>query len=159
MALIVEIFLNERQGPIYPIWIQYHGCWCSGNRSQGTDDLVLEYSSLITSGARYLFSWLKFMPVFKNCGHSLISFQEEDSDPVPEIRRDHFEESMKFARKSVTENDVRKYQMFAQTLQQSRGFGGNFRFPGQAANPGAGGAPPSGGDNQYADDEDDGLYD
>jgi len=86
---------------------------------------------------------------------------DDDSDPVPEIRRDHFEESMKFARKSVTENDVRKYQMFAQTLQQSRGFGTNFRFPGQSNNQSgtAGGAnPPTGGENQYQE-EDDGLYD
>lgn len=35
---------------------------------------------------------------------------------------------MKFARRSVTDNDIRKYEMFAQTLQQSRGLGGsNFR--------------------------------
>ena len=53
--------------------------------------------------------------------------QDDDYDPVPEIRRDHFEEAMKFARRSVTDNDIRKYEMFAQTLQQSRGFGGNFR--------------------------------
>jgi transitional endoplasmic reticulum ATPase len=51
----------------------------------------------------------------------------EYDDPVPEIRRDHFEEAMKFARRSVSDNDIRKYEMFAQTLQQSRGFGGNFR--------------------------------
>lgn len=53
----------------------------------------------------------------------------EESDPVPEIRRDHFEEAMKYARKSVSEADIRKYEMFSQTLQQSRGFGTNFRFP------------------------------
>lgn len=53
----------------------------------------------------------------------------EESDPVPEIRRDHFEEAMKYARKSVSDADIRKYEMFAQTLQQSRGFGTNFRFP------------------------------
>lgn len=51
----------------------------------------------------------------------------DDYDPVPEIRRDHFEEAMKFARRSVSDNDIRKYEMFAQTLQQSRGFGSNFR--------------------------------
>ena len=34
---------------------------------------------------------------------------------------------MRFARRSVSDNDIRKYEMFAQTLQQSRGFGGNFR--------------------------------
>ncbi|KAM6940564.1 transitional endoplasmic reticulum ATPase-like [Xenentodon cancila] len=53
---------------------------------------------------------------------------DEDYDPVPEIRKDHFEEAMRFARRSVSDNDIRKYEMFAQTLQQSRGFG-NFRFP------------------------------
>ena len=52
----------------------------------------------------------------------------DDEDPVPEIRKDHFEEAMRFARRSVSDNDIRKYEMFAQTLQQSRGFGGNFRF-------------------------------
>ena len=36
---------------------------------------------------------------------------------------------MKFARRSVTDNDIRKYEMFAQTLQQSRGLvGSNFRY-------------------------------
>jgi len=52
----------------------------------------------------------------------------EEYDPVPEITRAHFEEAMKFARRSVSDNDIRKYEMFAQTLQQSRGFGGNFRY-------------------------------
>lgn len=46
---------------------------------------------------------------------------------MPEIRKDHFEEAMRFARRSVSDNDIRKYEMFAQTLQQSRGFG-SFRF-------------------------------
>lgn len=51
----------------------------------------------------------------------------EEDDPVPEITRAHFEEAMRFARRSVSDNDIRKYEMFAQTLQQSRGFGTNFR--------------------------------
>jgi transitional endoplasmic reticulum ATPase len=55
----------------------------------------------------------------------------DEVDPVPEIRRDHFVEAMKFARRSVSDNDIRKYEMFAQTLQQSRGFGAQFRFPDQ----------------------------
>lgn len=56
-------------------------------------------------------------------------FQDmDDEDPVPEIRRDHFEEAMRFARRSVSDNDIRKYEMFAQTLQQSRGIGTNFRY-------------------------------
>lgn len=52
----------------------------------------------------------------------------EEDDPVPEITRAHFEEAMRFARRSVSDNDIRKYEMFAQTLQQSRGFGTNFRY-------------------------------
>lgn len=50
-----------------------------------------------------------------------------DEESTPEIRRDHFEEAMRFARRSVTDNDIRKYEMFAQKLQTSRGFG-NFRY-------------------------------
>jgi len=53
----------------------------------------------------------------------------EDIDFVPEIRGDHFEEAMKFARRSVSDNDIRKYEMFAQTLQQSKGALNNFKFP------------------------------
>ncbi|XP_037035850.1 transitional endoplasmic reticulum ATPase TER94-like [Bradysia coprophila] len=47
----------------------------------------------------------------------------DEEDPVPEITRAHFEEAIKFARRSVSDNDIRKYEMFAQTLQQSQGFG------------------------------------
>ncbi|VDN11282.1 unnamed protein product [Dibothriocephalus latus] len=87
------------------------------------------------------------------------SAMEDDSDPVPEITRKHFEEAMRFARRSVTDNDIRKYEMFAQTLQQSRGMGGNFRFPTESGGP-AGGTPPGGAPrNPYNDggaDED--LY-
>ncbi|CAD5125189.1 DgyrCDS13431 [Dimorphilus gyrociliatus] len=81
---------------------------------------------------------------------------DDECDPVPEIRKDHFEEAMKFARRSVTDNDVRKYQMFAQTLQQSRGFGTNFRFPSEqgSSDQQAGG---SGGSN-FQQGEDDDLY-
>lgn len=68
----------------------------------------------------------------------------DEDDPVPEITRSHFEEAMKFARRSVSDNDIRKYEMFAQTLQQSRGFGTNFRFP----TGGIAGAPPTGSSSQ-----------
>ena len=46
-----------------------------------------------------------------------------DEDPVPCLTRAHFEEAMLYARRSVSDADIRKYEMFAQTLQQSRGFG------------------------------------
>ncbi|VAH87621.1 unnamed protein product [Triticum turgidum subsp. durum] len=61
------------------------------------------------------------------------AMEEDDVDEVAEIRAAHFEESMKYARRSVSDADIRKYQAFAQTLQQSRGFGSEFRFPDQPA--------------------------
>ena len=57
------------------------------------------------------------------------SMDEDMPDPVPEITTYHFEEAMKYARRSVSDNDIRKYEMFSQTLQQSRGFGNEFKFP------------------------------
>jgi hypothetical protein len=38
------------------------------------------------------------------------------------------QEAMRFARRSVSEADIRKYEMFAQKLQQERGFGQAFKF-------------------------------
>ncbi|VDK33495.1 unnamed protein product [Taenia asiatica] len=85
------------------------------------------------------------------------SAMEAESDPVPEITRRHFEEAMRFARRSVTDNDIRKYEMFAQTLQQSRGMGGNFRFPSEQGNSGPHANPASSNPyNQGTADED--LY-
>ena len=52
----------------------------------------------------------------------------DEDESVPEITRVHFQDAMKFARRSVTDNDIRKYEMFAQKLQTSRGFGQNFRY-------------------------------
>ncbi|XP_028269891.1 transitional endoplasmic reticulum ATPase-like [Parambassis ranga] len=84
---------------------------------------------------------------------------DEDFDPVPEIRKDHFEEAMRFARRSVSDNDIRKYEMFAQTLQQSRGFG-NFRFPSATGtrSGGQGSGSGSGRPGQYREEGDDDLY-
>ena len=79
-------------------------------------------------------------------------------DEVAEIRAAHFEESMKYARRSVSDADIRKYQAFAQTLQQSRGFGSEFRFPDQ---PAAGAASAAAADpfaSAAAAAEDDDLY-
>ena len=79
----------------------------------------------------------------------------DDDDDNAEVEKKHFEEAMRFARRSVSDQDIRKYEMFSQTLQQSRGFGQNFRFPGsEGSNPAAGGA---GGGNFEEGDEDD-LY-
>ncbi|CAN6466632.1 unnamed protein product [Victoria cruziana] len=68
------------------------------------------------------------------------AMEEDDVDDVPEIRAAHFEESMKYARRSVSDADIRKYQLFAQTLQQSRGFGSEFRFPDRPESGSAAGA-------------------
>lgn len=43
--------------------------------------------------------------------------QDMREDAVLEIRKDHFEEAMHFARCSVTDNDICKYEMFVQKLQ------------------------------------------
>lgn len=59
--------------------------------------------------------------------YNILFLQLDEEDPVPEITKAHFEEAMRFARRSVSDNDIRKYEMFSQTLQQSRGFGTNFR--------------------------------
>lgn len=37
--------------------------------------------------------------------------EAEEDDPVPEITRSHFEEAMKFARRSVSDADIRRYEM------------------------------------------------
>merc|ERR1711998_479340 len=91
--------------------------------------------------------------------------EEEDLGPaVPCITRAHFEEAMKYARRSVADKDIRHYEMFAQKLAQSRGNmgGGGFKFPDAA-----GGAAPAAGGGVTApsaapamdDDDEDSLYD
>merc|ERR1712070_1251873 len=67
--------------------------------------------------------------------------EEEDLGPtVPYINRAHFEEAMKYARRSVQDKDIKHYEMFAKSLVTSRGIGGaDFKFPegeGGAAAPG-----------------------
>ena len=84
-------------------------------------------------------------------------------DPVPAITRAHFEEAMKFARRSVSDADIRKYRAFAQTLQQSRGIGTEFRFPDGPGGPAAATAPAAanggaGFASAPAADDDDDLY-
>ncbi|XP_048567798.1 cell division cycle protein 48 homolog [Triticum urartu] len=77
----------------------------------------------------------------------------QEEDEVAEIKAAHFELSMKYARRSVSDADIRKYQAFAQTLQQSRGFGTEFRFPAQPQ------AAEAAADNSAAaDEEEDDLY-
>merc|ERR1719420_950446 len=88
---------------------------------------------------------------------------DTETDPVPEITKLHFEESMKFARRSVNDADIRKYEMFSQTLQQSRGFGGAFKFPEGGIGGGSTAPAATGGAGTFqpaaaADDDDEDLY-
>ena len=62
---------------------------------------------------------------------------DDDVDLVPEITRQHFAEALKGARRSVSDNDIRKYESFSASLVQSRGFGGQFKFPDAAPSPAA----------------------
>jgi len=80
--------------------------------------------------------------------------EEDVADPVPSIAKAHFEEAMKYARRSVSDADIRKYQAFAQTLQQSRGFGSG--VPGAGATPGS--QPAFAATGAAAADDDDDLY-
>jgi len=99
--------------------------------------------------------------------------EDEEEDPVPEITKEHFEEAMKYARRSVSDQDIRRYEMFSQVsstivfcaqvlidlsisqnLQQSRGFGNNFQFPDGAA----GSSRPGGNAGFQEDTPDDDLY-
>lgn len=53
---------------------------------------------------------------------------EEFENPVPEITRVHFEEAMVYARRSVPDHEVRKYEMFIQQQSQAAGESRSFRF-------------------------------
>jgi len=87
------------------------------------------------------------------------AMDDDDDDDHAEVGKRHFEEAMRFARRSVSDQDIKKYEMFSQTLQQSRGFGQNFRFPDEGGAPAAPAPAGSGGQSNFADvgDEDD-LY-
>ena len=82
---------------------------------------------------------------------------DNEEDENAEVEKRHFEEAMKFARRSVTDQDIKKYEMFSHTLQQSRGFGQNFRFP-ESAEGGSVAAGGSSGGNFEDNNDDDDLY-
>ncbi|KAL2459476.1 Cell division control protein 48-like protein E [Forsythia ovata] len=86
------------------------------------------------------------------------AMEEDITDDVSEIKPAHFEESMKYARRSVSDADIRKYQLFAQTLQQSRGFGSEFRFADRAESAAAAGASDPFSSATAAAGDDDDLY-
>ncbi|KAJ3196753.1 AAA ATPase cdc48 [Irineochytrium annulatum] len=80
----------------------------------------------------------------KNAAERGEEVMDEDGaeDPVPALTKAHFEEAMRFARRSVSDNDIRRYEMFAQNLQQRLGIAANFKFPEGGV---GGGAPSAGG--------------
>ena len=84
----------------------------------------------------------------------------EEEDLVPEIMPRHFENAVRDARRSVSDNDLAQYSRFAQNLQQSRsqlstggGSLGTFTFPQAQSNAGAGASA-----GAAADDDEDDLY-
>jgi len=86
---------------------------------------------------------------------------EVEEDPVPVIAKAHFEEAMSYARRSVSDQDIRRYELFAQNMQQSRSFGSTFKFPegGESSTGASGGSGTFGGNSgfqQQPDEED--LY-
>ncbi|KAK3755281.1 hypothetical protein QZH41_004101 [Actinostola sp. cb2023] len=87
-----------------------------------------------------------------------LDMEIEDEDPVPEIRKDHFEEAMRFARRSVSDNDIRKYEMFAQTLQQNSPIKAVVVVVVVVVVPKGGAGGSGGADNSLYDDGDDDLY-
>lgn len=80
---------------------------------------------------------------------------EETEDPVPFITREHFEEAMKTAKRSVSDNELRRYEAYAAQISSARG-NVDFRFSEGAE--GAGGAGTTGEAALGADGDDDDLY-
>lgn len=79
------------------------------------------------------------------------AMQEDDEfDPVPAITKAHFQEAMKYARRSVSDADVRRYEMFAQNMAQNQGIGNAYQFP--AGNASASGVSPMINDTNVDED-------
>jgi len=81
---------------------------------------------------------------------------DDEDEEQAEITRANFEEAMKYARRSVSDASLKRYEQFKTSLQQSRGLGANdFRFPSESnSNTNQNSAP------VYTnDDEGDDLYD
>lgn len=51
-----------------------------------------------------------------------LAVDENEDGSVPEITLAHLEETARFVRRSSQGSDIRRYEMFAQSLQDSRGF-------------------------------------
>ncbi|KAJ7055194.1 P-loop containing nucleoside triphosphate hydrolase protein [Mycena amicta] len=96
----------------------------------------------------------------KAAGDDVMKVEEDAEDkPVPEITVEHFKEAMKFARQLASDQDIRRYKMFAQNLQQTRGFGNNFKFPRGEGSAAAAAPRPSTGNAGFTEaTADDDLY-
>ena len=92
------------------------------------DWLIVVWDVLILWFYQALLIWIQDIERERRRKDHPEAMDEDMEDEVSEIKAAHFEESMKYARRSVSDADIRKYQAFAQTLQQSRGFGSEFRF-------------------------------
>jgi len=94
----------------------------------------------------------------------LDDMETDAKDLVPEITRGHFTKAMSSARRSVSDADIRKYEMFAQTLVHARSTLSDaqpFEWPDQPSGAGVGGSSTgpveqTASNNVYEDDED--LY-
>lgn len=86
---------------------------------------------------------------------SEISEEAPYVDPVPFIRKDHFEEAMSRARRSVSDKDIRQYETFRAKMKadaQTAGAGG-FTFEAAAASQAAG----AGNNEESSENKVDGL--
>ena len=72
---------------------------------------------------------------------------------MPEIAVKHFEEAMKFARRSVDDKVMRQYEAFQQKMASSAQNATSMRFPPMGAAPSAGTA-----NHVQAMEQDDDLY-
>lgn len=90
--------------------------------------------------------------------------EEEAVDPVPYISKAHFEEAMKTAKRSVSPAELRRYEAYAQQMQQSRGQLSSFKFDESSSGPVgttqsmAETAPAGGAAFGAVEDDDDDLY-
>ncbi|KAJ7060335.1 P-loop containing nucleoside triphosphate hydrolase protein [Mycena amicta] len=90
-------------------------------------------------------------------GDDVMKVEEDAETNLFPKSQEHFKEAMKFARQSVSDQDIRRYEMFAQNPRQTRGFGNNFKFP-EGEGSAAAAAPSTGNAGFTEDTADDDLY-
>ncbi len=80
-------------------------------KSPVAEDIDMSLLAHVTDG----FSGADLTEICQRAGKLAIRESIENSKKLI-IHRHHFEEAMKFARRSVSDDDIRKYQMFAQSV-------------------------------------------